>query len=301
MEIGNTMGSPMIIVFNPVAGRRRAHLLWRVLDVLVENGVRVELARTRRHGHATDLAREAARTGASLVVAAGGDGTVAEVATGLLGSPARLGIIPLGTANVLALELGLARQPSAIAAALAFGRTRPLWPGVADSADGSRLFVQMLGAGLDAQVVHALRLRLWLKRLLGRGAYVLQTLGEAVGYGTMPLRVRIDGRELAASSVVVCKGRLYGGPYMLAPDADSCAPGFSVALFGAGGALATLRYGAALPLNRLPRCPGLTLLRGSEIEIRADGGVPLQTDGDPAGHTPVLIRDAAAAIDVVVG
>jgi diacylglycerol kinase family enzyme len=56
-----------------------------------------------------------------------------------------------------------------------------------------------------------------------------------------------------------------------------------------------------LPLNRLPRCPGLTLLRGSEIEIRADGGVPLQTDGDPAGHTPVLIRDAAAAIDVVVG
>jgi diacylglycerol kinase family enzyme len=88
---------------------------------------------------------------------------------------------------------------------------------------------------------------------------------------------------------------------MLAPDADSCAPGFSVALFGAGGALATLRYGAALPLNRLPRCPGLTLLRGSEIEIRADGGVPLQTDGDPAGHTPVLIRDAAAAIDVVVG
>jgi diacylglycerol kinase (ATP) len=289
----------MIIVFNPVAGRRRAHLLWRVLDVLVENGVRVELARTRRRGHATDLAREAAGTGASLVVAAGGDGTVAEVAAGLLGTPARLGIIPLGTANVLACELGLARQPRAIAAALAFGRTRPLWPGVADSADGSRLFVQMLGAGLDAQVVHTLRLRL--KRLLGRGAYVLQTLGESVRYGYMPLRVRIDGRELAATGVVVCKGRLYGGPYMLAPDADPCAPGFSVALFGVGGALATLGYGAALPLNLLPRCPGLTLMRGSEIEICTDGCAPLQTDGDPAGRTPVLIRNAAAAIDVVVG
>src|SRR5208282_1360332 len=97
----------MIVVFNPTAGRRRTHLLWRVLDVLVENGVRVDLARTLRRGHATELTCEAVRAGAALVVAAGGDGTVAEVVAGLLGSSARLGIIPLGTANVLAHELGL--------------------------------------------------------------------------------------------------------------------------------------------------------------------------------------------------
>jgi len=289
----------MIVVFNPTAGRRRTHLLWHVLDVLVGNGVRVDLARTRRKGHATELAREAARLGAGLVVAAGGDGTVAEVAAGLLGTPARMGIIPLGTANVLAHELGLPMQPRAVAAALAFGRTRPLWPGLAETGSGERLFVQMLGAGLDAQVVHALPPPL--KRLLGRGAYVLQTLGEAVSYDYMPLRVSIDGREAPATSVVVCKGRLYGGSYLLAPDASPCAPGFSVALFALGGVLATLGFGAALPLNLLPRAPGLTLVRGHEIEIHADRPIPAQADGDAAGTTPVLIRDAPCCIDVVVG
>ena len=80
-------GSPtrMVIVFNPVAGRRRAHLLWRVLDVLVANGVRLDLAETHRAGHAEALAREAARRGEQMVVAAGGDGTIAEVANGLDG------------------------------------------------------------------------------------------------------------------------------------------------------------------------------------------------------------------------
>ena len=76
----------MIVVFNPVAGLRRAHLLWRVLDVLVANGVRIELAETQSPGHAEALAREAACGGATMVVAAGGDGTIAEVANGLLGS-----------------------------------------------------------------------------------------------------------------------------------------------------------------------------------------------------------------------
>jgi diacylglycerol kinase family enzyme len=113
----------MIVVFNPVAGRRRAHLLWRVLDVLVANGVRLDLAETHRPGHAEALARDAARRGERMVVAAGGDGTIAEVANGLMGSPSHLGVIPLGTANVLAHELGLPFSPRAVAAVW---RTAPM-------------------------------------------------------------------------------------------------------------------------------------------------------------------------------
>src|ERR1700723_4520043 len=135
----------MVIIFNPVAGRRRAHLLWRVLDVLVANGVRLELAETCRAGHAKLLTLEAVKRGEPMVVAAGGDGTIAEVANGLIGTSACLGVIPLGTANVLAHELGLPFSPKAVAAALAFGRTCQLWPGLAHGADGSRMFVQMLG------------------------------------------------------------------------------------------------------------------------------------------------------------
>src|SRR4029078_11614873 len=87
----------MVIVFNPVAGRRRAHLLWRGLDVLVANGVRLDLVGTCRAGHAESLALEAVKRGEPMVGAAGGDGTIAEVANGLLGSGACLGVIPLGT------------------------------------------------------------------------------------------------------------------------------------------------------------------------------------------------------------
>src|SRR3984893_8872206 len=130
----------MVIVFNPVAGRRRAALLWRVLDILIANGVRLYLAETHRAGHAEALARDAAQRGERMVVAAGGDGTIAEVANGLMGSPTRLGVIPLGTANVLAHELALPFAPRAVAAALAFGRTRSLWPGLACGAAESRLF-----------------------------------------------------------------------------------------------------------------------------------------------------------------
>src|SRR5277367_1854400 len=197
-------GSPMVIIFNPVAGRRRANLLWRVLDVLVANGVRLDLAETHRAGHAEALAREAVRRGEQMVVAAGGDGTIAEVANGLMGSSACLGVIPLGTANVLAHELGLPFAPKSVAAALAFGRTRTLWPGVARGADSSRLFVQMLGIGFDAQVVH--RLSLPLKRVLGKGAYVVQSLGESFRYKFPPIRLRIDEMETEAASAVISKG-----------------------------------------------------------------------------------------------
>ncbi len=289
----------MIVIFNPTAGRRRANALWRVLDVLSASGVRMELAETQHAGHATELAREAAAGGYSLVVAAGGDGTIAEVANGLVGSKARLGVIPLGTANVLAHELGLPFAPRAVAAALAFGRTCMLWPGIAQGPDTTRLFVQMLGVGLDAQVVHGLSLPL--KRLMGKGAYVAQTMREMVRYNFPRLRLRLDGEEMEAASVIVSKGRLYGGRFLLAPEANPREPGFNVALFERYGPLNAMMYGAALPLNMLPRMPGLSIRTAASVDILGNGSMLAQADGDPAGATPITIRNAASPIQVVVG
>ncbi len=290
---------PVIIIFNPAAGRRRAYALWRVLDVLAANGMRMEVAETSHAGHATQLARDAANGGASLVVAAGGDGTIAEVANGLAGSQARLGVIPLGTANVLAHELSLPFTPRAVAAALAFGRTCLLWPGVATGPGSTRLFVQMVGVGLDAQVVH--RLSPPLKRMIGKGAYVAQTLREMSRYPFPRLRLRLDGEETEAASVIVSKGRLYAGRFVLAPDADPCQPGFRVALFERYGPAAAMAYAAALPLNLLPRMPGLRIQAAATVEIGGWESVPAQADGDPAGATPITIRDAAGPIRVVIG
>jgi diacylglycerol kinase family enzyme len=293
----------MIVIYNPEAGFQRARRLWRVLDILSCNGLRVQLLETRYPGHATELAGEAAAEPGRLIVAAGGDGTVAEIANGMARAPrragqgCRLGVIPLGTANVLAREMGLPMAPEAVAAALAFGRTRTLWPGLATGDAPDRLFVQMLGVGLDAQVVH--RMPRPLKRALGRAAYPIQTLHELLRYDYAPIRLRIDGTAHEAASVIVTKGTLYAGQYVLAPGARPGEQGFTVALFGASGPGAALMYGAALTLNLLPRAPGLRLVRAAHVEILGDSA-PAQADGDPAGCAPLCIRDARAPIEVVV-
>lgn len=231
-----------------------------------------------------------------MVVAAGGDGTIAEVAAGLDGSNTPMGIIPLGTANVLAHELGLPFAPASVAAALAFGRTRALWPGVASFDGTARLFVQMLGTGFDAEVVHHLSLPL--KRVLGKGAYVLQGLRETMRYRFPRIKVVIDGVATEAGSVIVTKGRFYGGRYTLAPQASPMGPGFTVALFDRAGPFAAMACGAALPMNLLHHMPGLRLCRGDEIHI---GSHRTQTDGDPAGFGPTTVRNALSPIRVVMG
>jgi diacylglycerol kinase (ATP) len=289
----------MLIIFNPVAGRRRAHLLWRVLDVLAANGVRLDLAETHRAGHAQALALDAARRGEPMVVAAGGDGTIAEVANGLMGSAASLGVIPLGTANVLAHELGLSFAPRSVAAALAFGRTCTLWPGQANGVDEVRLFVQMLGVGFDAHVVHNLPYPL--KKMMGKGAYVLQSIRELGRYKFPKIRMRIDDIETEAASVIISKGRFYGGRFRLASDAVPGSPGFSVVLFDRSGPCSTMMYGAALPFNLLGRAPGVRHVRAQRIDFLQNERVPAQTDGDSAGCAPLWVGDAPGPIRVVVG
>ena len=286
----------MLIIYNPAAGRRRAQRLWRVLDVMVQNGVKLELAETLHPDHATILARDAAARGMRLVVAAGGDGTIAEVAAGLAGTQTPMGIIPLGTANVLAHELGLPFAPQEVAAALAFGRTRPVWPGVSCSDGAEHLFVQMIGAGFDAEVVH--HLDPLLKRILGRSAYVLQGLREAIRYRFPPIPLTIDGLETEASGIIITKGRFYAGRYTIAPEATPLQPGFSVILLDQPGPLATLAHAAALPLDRLSNMRGVRCLRGSEIRFTPPRA---QADGDPAPAGPITIRDAMTPIRVVVG
>jgi diacylglycerol kinase family enzyme len=290
----------MLVIFNPVAGRRRASALWRVLDVLVENGVQVEVAETQHAGHASELARAAAHEGRPMVVAAGGDGTIAEVANGLIGSETALGIIPLGTANVLAKEFKLSTTPRAIANALAYRRTQPLWPGIARLEGRDHVFVQMVGLGFDGAVVHVLQPLL--KRVIGRGAYVWQSLWESVAYRFPSVRLAVDGKPYEAASVVVSKGRLYGGPYLLAPNARPTAPGFQIALFEQPGMVPALLAGAALPLGLLPRCPGVRLVAGTCVEFTyRNGPIMTQSDGDALAGSPASVINAGSPIRLVVG
>lgn len=288
----------MLVVFNPAAGAGRRRRLARALSALLARGLRPDVAETRGPGDAEGIAREAAWRGVPLVVAAGGDGTIAEVAAGIAGSGAALGLLPLGTANVLAWELGVPLGASRAAEVIAAGRSEVIWPGIARFGGGRRrLFVQMVGAGFDAAVVANLDLG-W-KRRVGRLAYVAQSMRELPRYRFPRIVVEADGAVSEAASVIISKGRLYAGRYVLAPEARPREPGFRVVCFRRGGAARAALAGAALPLGLVPRLPGVEAIAARRVALRGEG-VPVQADGDPAGVLPVEVEDAPGGLRVVL-
>ncbi len=290
----------MLIIFNPVAGGSRRRRLARALRALRAAGASIELAETTHAGHARDIAAQAAGRGVRLIVAGGGDGTVAEVAAGMNGSGATLGLLPLGTANVLAHELAVPLRPEAAAAVLLRGREVKLHPGIARWADGRELlFVQMVGAGFDAAVVRALDPAE--KRRLGRGAYLLESMRQLRAYDFPIVEMALDGGAFApAVSVIISKGRFYAGPYRCLPGASPLAPGFSVLRFTGGGRVSAMLAGLSLPLHLMHRVPGAHLLRAAAVELRAATAVPAQADGDAVGFLPLWVRDAAQPIRFLV-
>ncbi|WP_337875981.1 diacylglycerol kinase family protein [Elioraea sp.] len=293
------MRSRMLVIFNPAAGARRRRRFERVAGALAEAGIRFTVADTTAPGHAEALAREAVAAGERVVIAAGGDGTIAEVVNGIAGSETRLGVIPIGTANVFAHELGLPFGAAAIAASLKRGAVRHVIPGAARLASGrTRLFVQMLGVGLDAAVVASLNGAL--KRRIGRSAYVVETLRQIAAWPFPRLTLTLDGAPREAAQVIATKGRFYGGRFVLAPDAAPDAAGISACVFDRGGWWSALRAGIALPLGLLPGLDGLTRRRVAALEVAAPAGLPVQADGDLIGATPVMVTDAAMPIAVAV-
>ncbi len=286
----------LIIIHNPTAGRRNARRLRTMLAALTEQSATPEVRTTTRPGDATAIAAAAVREGARCVIAAGGDGTAAEVAQAIRGSATALGILPLGSANVLAREIGLPFAPAALAATLIRGHTRVHWPGEAATGGQTRLFLQMCGVGFDAHVVATLSLAR--KRRLGRLAYGLRSLGALADYPFRPIPLLIDGQPHTAASAVISKGRLYAGPFTLCPSAVPTRPGFQVALFGHTGRAAVLGHGAALLANRLPQLRSLNWRAASEILV-PEAGLAVQADGDALGTTPLRITNAAEPIRII--
>ncbi len=287
--------SRALIIFNPTAGRRQRRRLEKTMALLRSGGCIPTLIETRESGDAERAAQSIAAGAFDVVIAAGGDGTVNEIANGLakLDSPPPIGLIPLGTANVLAAEVGLALTARAAAEAILSGKRRLIRLG---SANG-RHFVLMASAGLDAQVVEGLDLAF--KRRMGRLAYVWDSLIRAVRYDFPSLSILADGRKFEARMAVVCKGRCYGGPFVAAPDARLDAPLFYLVLMERGGLANVLRYGIALALGRIGHLADVRVVPARHVVISGTQGAPVQADGDVAARLPVEIDLAPRTLELV--
>ncbi len=294
----------LLVIYNPTAGWRRRSRLQAVLDRLRQQGAVVELKPTMARGDAERFAREIDAASYDAVVAAGGDGTINEVANGLLAAIAAgrrvppLGIVPLGTANVLARELEILGSVDRIVATLLRGRVVPIRLGRADSAAGTRHFIMMAGVGFDAHVVAHVSLRL--KRLVGKAAYAVASLRRWLGYRGDLYRVVIDDVPCQAASLIVARGRFYAGSFVIAPPSRLVQPALHACLFERAGRYHVIRYGQAMLRNRLSEADAYRVLKAERIEVQGHDGEPVQGDGDIIARLPASFTLESAALDFLM-
>ncbi len=297
---GPICGMPqrILIIHNPAAGGRGgrgAAALARLRGL----GCDLEVRATARRGDAEALARAAVSQGFDRVVAAGGDGTINEVVNGLAGSGVALALLPLGTANVLAAEIGLGSDPAELAVTILGGAPRSVCLGrVRQQGGAARFFATMAGVGADAHAVAGVSPAL--KRGLGKGAYYAEMLRQLVVFPFPRYRLRVDGTTYEAASVVVAKGHYYAGRYVLAPEARLAEPLFHVCLFEQGGRLAALRYALAMRRGRLGDLPDFRIVTGREVQIEGPAGDPVQADGDIVAALPAEMEVVPDALRLVM-
>jgi diacylglycerol kinase (ATP) len=278
------------IIFNPASGTQDTERRRAALEALARAaGLHCELGETDREQGATPLARQALAHGAERLVVSGGDGSVTEAADVLAGSPVALAVLPGGTGNLLALNLGLPTDAEAAMRLALAGEARPLDVGRANG----KVFLIMAGMGLDAHMVRDAGREM--KERLGVLAYLWAILRN-LGRNDVRYAITIDGQlfQRRAKSVLVANlGRITGG-LELVPGADPGDGLLEVAILRAQGFwdLVVLAVSALFGRASAPRFPGraplLELHRGREIVIQAARPQPVQLDGNAAEPTDRL-------------
>ncbi|MCF8719735.1 diacylglycerol/lipid kinase family protein [Nitrospina gracilis] len=284
----------LAVVCNPKAGRAGTRFSG-TLDELARLGVEVEVWKTQAAGDAIGLAQKAAEAGGfDAVVAAGGDGTFNEAANGLINTTVPLGILPVGTVNVLATEIGLKSTPEHIARTLAFGEARRIYPAKMNG----RSFLLMAGCGLDARAVAGVSRHL--KKLFGPGAYAWSALKEVFKWDPAVLEVEIDGARHTCRWVLACKAVHYGGPYRVAPGADLAVPRLEVLLFQSRTPWGRLAEVAVAMLGRrFGIDTGIHVVETDRLRVTGPDGEPVQVDGDEAGTLPVDLSVGADTLNLI--
>jgi YegS/Rv2252/BmrU family lipid kinase len=269
-----------------------------VLDELRKHGHQAQASPTPGPGTAAQVARDAIAEGADLILAAGGDGTINEVANGVIGTPVPLAILPGGTANVLATEMGLGRSLTRVASRLADLTPHRISVGRLTNAGGSRYFLLMAGIGLDAGIVYDLDLKL--KARLGKLAYWLSGGRTFFRFHLTEFETTPGARR--TSFALLSRVRNYGGDFQIAPTAHLLDADFEAVLFEGSHTLRYLGHIAMLLSRRLGQAGGMTLTRGQSFAFEPLGGVAphVQVDGEYAGRLPAKVEIVPDALTLLM-
>jgi YegS/Rv2252/BmrU family lipid kinase len=283
--------SNTFVILNPIAGSEQAKRWQERIESIAPGCL---LRTTSRSGEAETLARHAAAEGFEKIVAAGGDGTVNEVVNGIAGSSAVLGLLPIGTVNVFAMELGLPAHD-----------LQHCWEII--QSDNARLvdlpsangkyFVQLAGVGLDAQVVKETSLAF--KRSFGPLSYLISAAQIAA---RQPPRLFIESENASVdegSFVLVGNGRLYGGPFPFFKHAIIDDGLFDVVAFTRLGYLEIIKYLQDVVFSSDIRVPEIEYFQTRYLRITSDRDVPVELDGELVGNCPVEFQVREKALRVL--
>jgi len=272
-----------------------------VLEVLRASGHRVTPVITPAPGEATALARRCVESGADLVLAMGGDGTLNEAANGMIGTHVPLAVMPAGTANVLARELGLPCRSAAAAARL--GELVPLRINVgllrSTGVPSPRYFLLMAGAGFDGHIVY--HLNLGLKARLGEVAYWVSAAKELLRR-LDEFEAETAGRRFRCTFALASRVKNYAGYMRIATGASLFRDDFQVAIFEGRS---TLRYYSvylfSVLAGRTDRTRGITYLYSPRVEFKPRNGsqIYVQVDGEYAGRLPASVEVVPDALTIL--
>jgi YegS/Rv2252/BmrU family lipid kinase len=309
-------GAPPLVIVNPRAGGGRTGAVFGGLRAVLERRLgRVDVSVTNHAGHAIDLAREAARGGRELVVAVGGDGTLHEVANGVLEASARtlVGYVGQGTGGDFRRTLGLEHRLDAYVEAIAAGRERRVDVGrvryrAADGSQRERFFVNILSAGMgglvDAYVRNAPR------ALGGKATYLWASLRALAScrQGRLRCDASLEGeaqrREVESFMLAICNGRYFGSGMHVAPMAVPDDGRFEVVSLNAPGKLAFAAFSRQIYKGTHLSSPGVQHFSCDRIAVDLQNEVArdvflLDVDGEPLGGLPLEVELVPKALSVL--
>ncbi len=299
------------VVVNPAAGGGRLNAAWPALAVLLEARLGpLDVLRTRAPGDGRVMAGELVRRGASLLIAAGGDGTANEVVDGMLqaGGGAALGVISVGTGRDFIRTLGNSADLTAAVDAIGSGRVRSIDAGRVsyigdDGTRAQRYFLNVASLGVSGPTVRAVNASKQGRQVHGKVAFYYHTVMELLKYRPQRVRVRFDDGEaieVSTALVAIANGRYFGSGMMIAPDAAIDDGLFDVLVYRAEGKLRMV-----LDFNMIYRgahvsLPRVTIKRCRWVEIEPMGGPAdeaiIEIDGESPGRIPARFEVVPGAL-----
>jgi diacylglycerol kinase (ATP) len=295
-------GLDVVAIVNPLAGAgARADVAQRRIALLEARfaaaGLRGQVRLTERRGHACELAGHALDAGASLVIAWGGDGTINEIASTLVGSATPLGIVPAGSGNGFANDLGLAADPTRAIDTALHGRNRTIDAGEFDG----RRFFNIAGTGFDAAVAERFNLREFGRR--GMLPYVRIAALELLRYRGRRYRIGLDGEELLSQALLIAfaNGREYGNRIRLAPGARMDDGQLEAIVVDDRPTLSRVWSCRHIALGHIERTPGVIVRGVRSASIETDGEIVYHLDGEigrARGRVEVRVLPAALVVRV---